>query len=199
MFSTTLPIYFPGTDPEPEVIARYTRQLQNLLPPGRAFSLDPSSNVTKTLEVIAEELARLEVRGDQLIEESDPRTANETLEQWEEMLGLPDEQVTSIPTTLAERQLAITQKYIARGGQSVSFFTNLAAACGYTVTVSTYHDLLSECGVFECGEELLALDAAYSMLVTVTAEETTALSHGDFERVIRHATHSHITVVFEYT
>ncbi len=41
---------------------------------------------------LAEELTRIELRALDLIEESDPRSAEETIEQWEEMLGLPDEQ-----------------------------------------------------------------------------------------------------------
>lgn len=198
MFSTTFPIYFPGFA-DPTKAAAYTRTLKHLLPPGTAFNLEAGSGATRTLQALAEELARIEDRGVRLIDESDPRTAEETLAEWEKMLGLPDEQVPEIPATIAGRRLAITQKYVARGGQNVAFFENLAAQCGYTITVSRYHDLLSECGVFECGEEILSLDAAYSMLVTVTAEAATALSHADFQRVIQHATHSHIAVVFEYS
>lgn len=109
----------------------YLRQLKALLPPGKAFNLESDGEVSKTLAAYAEELARIDARGVQLIEESDPRTADETIEQWEEMLSLPDEQVLTIPATLPERQVAVTQKYTNRGGQNAEFFVRLAAACGY--------------------------------------------------------------------
>lgn len=114
--------------------AAYLRQLKLLLPPGRLFSnIEADSYVSKTLAAYAEELARIDTRGVQLIEESDPRTADETIEQWEEMLSLPDDQVLEIPATLEERQIAITQKYTARGGQNEDYFTRLCAACGWTL------------------------------------------------------------------
>jgi hypothetical protein len=113
--------------------AAYLRQLRALLPPGKAFNYDPDSVVSKCLAAYADELARIDARGVQLIEESDPRTAEETIEQWEAMLSLPDEQVPVIPATLAERRIAVTQKYANRGGQNLDFFVRLAAACGYVV------------------------------------------------------------------
>jgi uncharacterized protein YmfQ (DUF2313 family) len=146
----------------------------------------------------AQEFSFVMDRGLDLIDETDPRTADETIAEWERMLSLPDEQVTEIPATLPERQVAVTQKYASRGGQSQAFFVQLAATCGYTATFSNYQNELSECGVMECGEELIAINASYAMLVTVTAVAPVALPQDDFERVIRHATHSHIVVEFAY-
>jgi uncharacterized protein YmfQ (DUF2313 family) len=134
-------IYWPLAPPEtPEQTspaiafthASYVRQLRNLLPPGVAFDeLQPE--LKKMLAALAEELARVDARGIDLINEADPRTADETIADWERVLSLPDEQVPVIAGTLAERRIAVTQKYTARGGQNVAFFVALAAACGYTV------------------------------------------------------------------
>lgn len=177
----------------------YARQLQQLLPRGTVWKLEPDSWVTKTLQAIADELARVDARGDDLIEESDPRTTTEMIEDWERALSLPDEQVLTIPATLAERRVAVTQKYVSRGGQTNADFVALALACGYTVTVSNYNALLCRSGRARAGVgRLYGLASAYSMLVTTSAETADALSHADFERVIRHATHAHITVVFAY-
>lgn len=113
--------------------AEYAQQLKDLLPPGKVWNLEADSNISKTMLATGDELARVDARGVDLIEESDPRTADETIEDWESMLSLPDERVTVIAATLAERRIAVTQKYVAQGGQDVEFFTRLALACGYTL------------------------------------------------------------------
>ncbi len=114
-------------------VQAYARTLLDLLPPGSAWTRESDSNVQKLLLGIAVELERIDQRGLDLIEESDPRTADETIEQWEDMVGLPDERVPEIPATLALRRFAVTQKLVARGGQNEAFFIALAAACGYTL------------------------------------------------------------------
>lgn len=111
----------------------YARQLRHLFPPGVALDLVDDSELSKLCRALADELARVDARGKDLINEGDPRSADQTIEQWEEMVGLPDDRVTVIPATLAERRIAVTQKYGNRGGQNVSFFVQLAALCGYTV------------------------------------------------------------------
>lgn len=127
-------------------MADYLRQLKALLPPGVVFDREPDSVVTQTLEATADELARVGARGVDLIEESDPRTADETIGDWERILSLPDESVLAIPATLAERRIAVAQKYASRGGQNREFFIALAAACGYeladvTLAIPTFGDV----------------------------------------------------------
>lgn len=179
-------------------VEAYARQLKQLLPRGAVWLLEAGSGISNLLLACAEELVRIDGRGEDLIDESDPRTATETIAEWEEMLGLPDEQVPEISAVLAERRLAVTQKLVARGGQSNSFFVTLALACGYVVTVSNYNTLLFRSGRGRSGDRLYGTDYAYSMLVTVDPPVGDVLPQADFERVIEHAAHSHITVVFEY-
>lgn len=195
-FTYTFPFFFDAA----LTLAQdaYGRQLRQLLPPGAIWNLEPTSNLYKTLLAAGSEYARVAIRGEDLINEGDPTTADQTLEQWEEMLGLPDEQVTSIPATVAKRRIAITQKYTSRGGQNSTFFEDLAFACGYTATFSNYNALLSRCGRMRCGQRLRGLASAYAFLVTVTSISADALPQADFERVIRHAAHSHVTVAFDY-
>lgn len=176
----------------------YALQLKQLLPRGAVWLLEASSFITKTLLGISGELSRVDGRGDDLVEETDPRTANETIADWEKMLSLPDDIVTVIPATLSARQQAVTQKYVSRGGQSNAYFVSLAALCGYTVTVTNYNSQLSVAGVMQSGMQLCGVAAAYALLVKVSATAGTALTHTQFEAVIRHATHSHISVGFKY-
>jgi hypothetical protein len=82
---------------------------------------------------LADEFDRAKLRRDQVLEESDPRTANETIEWWESALGLPDERVPVIPATLAERRAVVTAAWIARGGQGLAFMRAVCSAAGWTL------------------------------------------------------------------
>lgn len=175
--------------------ASYARQLKKLLPPGKLWHLEQDSEITSTLLALSEELARVDARGDDIVDEADPRTAEETIELWEQMLGLPNDLITEIPATLAERRVAITQQFVSRGGQNEEFFILLAAACGYTVTITRHAEQLLRSG-FECPGYVKGEDWAYAFTVTVSATSGDALTQAEFERVIRHATHDHVQVVF---
>lgn len=195
-FPYVFPFVFGGSPPATD--SGYARQLKQLLPQGALWNLEPSSWISKVILAMSAEFAHIENRGRKLITESDPRTADETLEEWESFLSLPDERVTSVvDLTDDERRVAITQKYTSQGGQSDSFFIELAAACGYTVTVSNYNADLLRVG-FRVGDRCYGLPFAYAILITVTAIAATALPQADFERVIRHEAHAHIEVGFDY-
>src|SRR4051812_12798655 len=99
----------------------YARQLKALLPPGPAFEGEVNGKLAAFMMGLAGELARVDQRGDSLMAESDPRTVNETLNDWERMLGLPDPCVAFDQTT-AQRVAGVVAKYIARGGQSPAYF-----------------------------------------------------------------------------
>jgi uncharacterized protein YmfQ (DUF2313 family) len=184
----------------PPVFTKYGRLLEKLLPPGSLWNLEGDSELHKLLLGAGDELQRVEDRGADLIEESDPRTATETIGDWEEMLGLPDEQVTAISAVLAERRVAVTQKLVGRTGQNLDFFERLCAACGYPLLSLTKHavDLLRS-GTAECGESIVSVEDAYTITLELDTPTAGALTEAQFERVIRHATHSHIQVVFTYT
>ncbi len=185
-------------DPVPlsAVVARYSRTLKQLLPPGQIRDrIEADSVLSNTMIAAAGEFVRIDARGVDLGNESDPRTADETIADWERIVGLPDEQVTEIPATLALRRLAVTQKYVARGGQSVSFFTGLALSMGYVVTLLKTQVLRVG---FRVSDRVYGAGFAYSLEILVAAPTGTVLPQADFERVMRHHTHSHITLIFTY-
>jgi uncharacterized protein YmfQ (DUF2313 family) len=169
--------------------------LKRLLPPGVLLSLEPSSDLSKTMTAVADELARIDARGVDLLNETNPRTATETLEDWEAMVGLPDAQVTTISADPAIRRTAIVQKVVNRGGQSVSFYQRLCAACGYYFVSITKGSVMR--AGFRVNDRCYGAEFAYSMTLAVEDRPVT-ISHADFERVIRHATHSHVQVMFIY-
>lgn len=182
-----------------DVTTAYTQQLKALLPPGELWKLTGDAVNSATLGAMAAEFGRVHARGDVVIDESDPRTADETLDQWEEMLGLPDTAIVDIPDTTGERQRAVTQKYISQGGQTAAYYTAVAAACGYTVTIDDSYRLgVAYCGRARCPDPLNGEGWAYVWKVVVSAIAPTALSTTELEAIITRAAPAHTIVIFEY-
>ncbi len=175
----------------------YARQLKELLPRGAVWFLESGSKIERVLLAIADELSRIDARGLDLINESDPRTADETIGDWERILSLPDERVTEISTDLAERRVAITQKYTAGKGQNIAFYVALGLACGYVITISRFTTLTLRVG-FRVSDRCYGYGYAGAFQINVSPPAGAALTHAQLEAVIQHVTHAHITVVFNY-
>lgn len=143
--------------------AAYSAQLRALLPQGLAWPRDADSNLGMLLAGIAEELARIDARAGDLIEEADPRTALELLAEWERMAGLPDA-CYGQPDNIPERQVALTSRIIDLGGQSRAYFTALAASLGYVVSIDEFSPF--RCGD-SCGKPCYDDDWAYAWRMNI--------------------------------
>lgn len=177
----------------------YARQLKQLLPRGIVWNLEAGSRVSQVMLALAEELARVDARGADLVEESDPRTASETLDAWESMLGLPDDVILTIPATVAERRLAVTQKLLRVGGQTPAFYIALAAASGYAVTIDDSYGLtVARAGRARAGDPVRGVAWAHAWMVTVSPPAGAALTTTELEAIIRRAAPSHTAVLFTY-
>lgn len=179
--------------------AAYGRALKKLLPPGPVWRLVTESVLLRLFHGTGDELARVEQRGRDWIEETDPRTATETLSDWERMLGLPDEDVTAIPGTDAERRTAIVQKLLRTGGQSPAYFEGLALACGWVVYVTEpYAATVARCGTARCGDPMNGTGFAFVWQVDVDTAAAGALSSDELERVLTRVKPAHTLIVFNY-
>lgn len=115
---------------------QYRRQLQALLPTGPAVPRDGGAVLTALLDALAREPARVEGRGAQLVDEADPRFAEELLPDWERVAGLPNPCLADPPDTTQERRAALVAKLTLAGRQDEQYFIDLAAALGYTITIT---------------------------------------------------------------
>ncbi len=115
----------------------YLEQLKALLPIGAAFTRAAGSRLSALLGGIAEELARVDQRGLDLLGQTDPRVVTELLEDWERAWGLPDGCVTAEPTPEG-RRLALHQRVASLGGQSRPYFIGLSALLGYDVGIDQF-------------------------------------------------------------
>ena len=116
-------------------IDRYARQAARLLPRGSIWTKTPGSELDALLHGLAGVLATIEERGRDLIDETDPRTVEELIGEWEELLGLPEPGCSDNPGTNLLRRYAIFAKYTRQGGQSRQFFIDLADAIGFTIEI----------------------------------------------------------------
>ena len=80
---------------------------------------------------------RLHARANDLIGDAFPCSTSTLLPEWEASLGLPDPCTGQLPT-LQQRVAAVCAKFAARGGQSIQYFTDLAASLGYTITIQQF-------------------------------------------------------------
>lgn len=158
---SVVPAPAPGSD-------AYARQLRQLLPPSSLWKLDPSSLLYKVLQALADELSRVGKRGVDFVAETLPSTALETLSDWERVLGLPDECLTEIPSTLSERRVAALTKYVSQGGQSPAYFEAIAAALGYVAVITPSPYKVCRSGTARSGDRCYEEDWAYVWLVTLT-------------------------------
>lgn len=118
--------------------ADYLAQLKALLPPGQAWPRDASARLTQLLSAWSDELARVDGRVAQLLEEIDPRTTGELLPDWERVAALPAPCVDEAQTT-SQRRATLHAKLTTLGGQNAAYFIALAESLGYTVTITEFH------------------------------------------------------------
>ena len=116
----------------------YAQVLADWLPDGKVWEGKniENSNIRKLLEVFAEEFRRLELKMNEIIDGYDINTSIKFLEEWETMLGIPDDcfSVEGKPDT--ERQNQILLKIFMDGLSTRQDYIDFADLLGYTVEVS---------------------------------------------------------------
>ncbi len=154
--------------------ADYLSPLQKLLPNGAAWPTAADTALTRLLNAFADELARVDARAFDLVEEADPRTTAEMLSDWESAFGLPDP-CTSTPDTTAERLIALAAKVTSVGGSSPRFYIDLAESLGYTITITEFDPFVAGS---KAGDAITNGDWAYAWQSNAAATAITAFSAG---------------------
>ena len=149
----------------------YLRQLQTLLPRGAVWPLKDDAVLAALLLGFADELARVDSRGDVLIDEGDPRATFELLPDWERNAGLPDPCVGAGQGT-QQRRNALTARLKTLGGQSPAYYIAVAAALGYPITITEFRPHTCD---DDCEYPLYSDDWAYAWQVNAPTA-----SAGDF-------------------
>lgn len=116
---------------------RYYQLLVNLLPIGRLWDTRNQPVFRSLIESIANELCRVDERVDAMLRESDPRLTTELIDDWERLVGLPDE-CTPIDFSLSGRRAQVAQKYTNVGGLSADFYEKLGLQLGQKIAVKDF-------------------------------------------------------------
>ncbi|MCU1276556.1 MAG: Bacteriophage tail protein [bacterium] len=188
--------------------AQYLAQLQALLPQGGAWPRDRDATLTALLQAWADELARVDLRGDQIVDEDDVRSTFELLADWERVAGLPDSCVGAGQTT-QQRRAALVQRVTSLGGQSRAYFIAVAAALGFAITIDEFRPYTVE---DNCEKPLYngpwafswrvnsALHTVKKFTVNDSVEDPIAFwSNVPLECVINRLKPAHTVVIFAYS
>jgi uncharacterized protein YmfQ (DUF2313 family) len=120
----------------------YTEAFSGLLPQGLAWPRRPDSTLMKTVKGLSRIWGYVETRASLLLKvESDPRTTQELLPDWERNWGLPDPCYES-SMSIGDRQKALVQRMTIQGAQSRQFFIHQAAFIGYTISITEYRPFM---------------------------------------------------------
>jgi uncharacterized protein YmfQ (DUF2313 family) len=147
----------------------FAQVLADLLPRGWAWSREPGSVQMRMITGLAAEFARVQNRDCDLLAESYPGTALETLTDWERICGLPDP-CTGVLGTIQQRRAAILAKLAMRGGQNKQYYIDIAYAVGFQITITEYKPF--RVGVSHSGDMLNGEDWLYYWRVTSFEEST---------------------------
>lgn len=186
---------------------RYSNLLTALLPRGLAWVDAANNKLGDLLLALADELARVDARESDLLDEADPRTTYEMLSDWEAAFGLPDPCVT-VSLTLEQRLDSLYAKVTNEGGQSRQFFIDLAASLGYDITITEFDPFTVESTVDELlynddwqfAWQVNAPDETVNYF-TVNSDVDTALANWGNQRLecgISRLKPAHTTIIFAY-
>lgn len=119
--------------------AQYQSQLRSLLPSGPAWDPERVPELEEVLEGISQELARLDARAADLLNEMDPAGASELVPDWERVMNLPDPCLGATPL-FDDRRLAVRRRLLAVGSQALAYYVEIARSQGYPNATITEHE-----------------------------------------------------------
>jgi uncharacterized protein YmfQ (DUF2313 family) len=190
--------------------ADYQNHLAALLPPGPAWPSDDGGDMEELLLGLAQELARIDARVDDLIAEADPRYTQALLSEWERVLALPDVCITAVGAqSTQERRSALVSKLIQIGGQSAAYYIAVAAALGFSITITEFNPFvwtmplsLPMCGmdwqfVWQVNAPLVS--RRYWLCTDPASDPMSTWGNGLLECVLNRIKPAHTLILFSYT
>lgn len=129
--------------------------LWGLMPPGPIWERGGDSRLDALLEGLAAELAEAHSKASDLVDELDPRTTTDLLEDWERVAGLPEHCDPNPSTDVAVRRQILAGKLAAVGGQDPSYFKSIAdTVTGQDCTITEYTGSVFRAGRSHAGDPL---------------------------------------------
>ncbi|XTZ39584.1 YmfQ family protein [Salmonella enterica] len=121
----------------------YATALGALLPTGRAWPRAKQTVQAAVLRALGSSLQRSDNDAVNLIIGAFPSTATAMLSEWESTLGLPDDCAIGEIDGISDRQRAVVSRLISTGGLNRDYYIRVAAALGYTITITQFRPAMS--------------------------------------------------------
>lgn len=189
----------------------YTSALQALMPPGRAWPRSTTSVQAAVRRALARSYQRSDTDAQRLLVGAFPSTATIMLFEWESTLGLPDDCSISEVGGISDRQRAVVSKLISTGGLNRQYYIDVAAALGYTITITQFRQAMA--GMSVCGDALNGEEWPFTW--RINAPQTTikyAVAGGSYcgdplaswgnkqlECTFNKLAPSHLNIIFNYS
>ena len=141
---------------------------QQLLPYGDAWPVGMDAALTALLNASVAGLARVHEAAALLVEqEAVPWKSVALLPAWEAVYNLPDP-CTPLNATIPQRQAAVQARVAAQGGQNDDYYVGIAAALGYSITITRFAPGLF--GVSKFGDKFYPPLIRYTWQVNVAGQ-----------------------------
>ncbi|MTI13372.1 YmfQ family protein [Sansalvadorimonas verongulae] len=192
-------------------LTRYAEQLRQLLPQGLVWNTEPGSVLARLVNALAEEFARVDQRGDDLVSNALPHQTIEMLPEWEHSAGLPDECHGSTQE-LEQRREALLEKLREVGDQSRTYYIALADRMGIAITITEFSQ--PKAGMARAGDPCCS--GEWHFVWQVNRDSSLTVNHatadnsrsgdrlatwqtGQLECLFRRLNHAHKLVIFQYS
>lgn len=151
--------------------------LTKLLPPGPAWHRKEGSPGNAVLKSGADQLQKVDSYADSLIDEADPRTAQQTFDDWLRVYGLPDDCLKYLENLTDEQLRRALLVKVKRSGLTAAFFKELGLV--FDIDIDTNY-----CDPFRVNSQvdarLYGPEWSHAFVLVITADVN---SQKDFFRV----------------
>lgn len=189
---------------------RYTGQLAALLPTGLAWPRTPDALLQKLLTSWANEIALVDARANELILEANPTESQALLTDWARVTDVPDACFTGTVNATQLRTMVL-DRLLSLAIPTPSYFVDLAAALGFTVTATEFRESTVEDDVEsyirdEPWAHAWQINTSFNGTISPMSVEDDVESfmeswnnNAALECAINRAKPAHTTVIFSYT
>lgn len=151
--------------PAPYAAADYASEMLAHMPEGPIWSRDVDNDLSVVMRALAPTMQRVDARALALLREAPAGNLVALLPEWEATLGLPDP-CAGLEPSIALRQASVRAAIAARGGQSILYFRQVAAALGINIAIAEYAPFRAGS---RCGQPICGTDWAFSWTVSVSS------------------------------
>lgn len=147
---------------------QYAVQMLKMLPPGKAFTRDPSSNLYKLMYSLAGQIKQVDDTACDLAIDWQPSNTTNFLPEWQASLGLPDRCLTNA-SSFDDQRNQVVARLTFDGATTKDFVQSFCESLGYEVEVKEWGQMISgvqACGTIACGPEDRSVESCLTVNIT---------------------------------